>query len=593
MLPFCSRIAFALLLFGGIHSGIFAQDTLFFDTFESTPNFTLNTADVGSNVASYNDFVINNSYTGGSGSLICLGFPFTFTVNNTPPQPAAIVPANGNYLHLAADAAVTSGITCSSYQPADGTCQTAESTFARMSSDISTVGRSNVTVSFYWIGVMSATSFGELFYSTNGGTTWNQVTGIYNNQSTWTNQSLSDPSWDNQSTLRFGFRFLNNVSSTGADPALGVDNFLITGGTACTPTTGTAAASICDGDSIFLGGGFQTTAGTYTDTLLNAGGCDSLLNTTLSVNASPVSNVSASICDGDSIFLGGAFQTSSGTYTDVFSTPQGCDSIIITALTVNAASSSNASADICDGDSIFLGGAFQTSAGTYTDVFTGANGCDSTVVTALTVFPSFTQMNADTICDGDSIFVGGAFQTTAGTYIDNLSSTNGCDSTITTELAVSNINRAVTNNGGTLIANQNGASYQWIDCGAEIPIAGETGQTYTPTVSGNYAVELTFNGCTTQSDCENVLLEAVSENSLGISVYGFPNPASDQFHMEFGQIVPEFELTLLDIQGRILRAYQLRGLRRTSLDLTDLAPGFYTLRIQTAKGRAIMKLIKE
>ncbi len=50
--------------------------------------------------------------------------------------------------------------------------------------------------------------------------------------------------------------------------------------------SGTANASICQGDSILLGGAFQNTAGVFVDTLFNgaANGCDSVVTTTLTVN---------------------------------------------------------------------------------------------------------------------------------------------------------------------------------------------------------------------------------------------------------------------------------------------------------------------
>ena len=50
----------------------------------------------------------------------------------------------------------------------------------------------------------------------------------------------------------------------------------------------TANTSICAGDSILLGGSYQTTAGTYNDTIFNgaANGCDSIITTTLTINPS-------------------------------------------------------------------------------------------------------------------------------------------------------------------------------------------------------------------------------------------------------------------------------------------------------------------
>ena len=44
------------------------------------------------------------------------------------------------------------------------------------------------------------------------------------------------------------------------------------------------STTICQGDSILLGGTYQTVAGNYYDTLINVFGCDSVLTTTLTID---------------------------------------------------------------------------------------------------------------------------------------------------------------------------------------------------------------------------------------------------------------------------------------------------------------------
>lgn len=51
---------------------------------------------------------------------------------------------------------------------------------------------------------------------------------------------------------------------------------------------------------------------------------------------------------------------------------------------------------------------------------------------------------------------------------------------------------AVTQSGNTLTAVEAGASYQWINCATNQPIAGATGQSFTPVSSGSYAVQITL-----------------------------------------------------------------------------------------------------
>jgi gliding motility-associated-like protein len=113
------------------------------------------------------------------------------------------------------------------------------------------------------------------------------------------------------------------------------------------------------------------------------------MSTTLSVDSSFTDSISVSICDFDfdSLFAGGMWQTTSGTYMDTLATSTGCDSIVITTLTVTAFVSNSVSMNICEGDSTLLAGAFQTVAGNYNDTVTAASGCDSIITTTLSLDP--------------------------------------------------------------------------------------------------------------------------------------------------------------------------------------------------------------
>ena len=144
---------------------------------------------------------------------------------------------------------------------------------------------------------------------------------------------------------------------------------------------------ICDGDSAFLGGTFQNSPGLYTDTLTATSGCDSIRNTNLILSPFAEFSRDLSICNGDSIFLDGSFQSSAGVYTDTLFYEAGCDSIITTTLSITAAIEENRNVSICSGDSIFIAGAFRSESGQYTDTLTGITGCDSLVITSLLIDP--------------------------------------------------------------------------------------------------------------------------------------------------------------------------------------------------------------
>lgn len=91
---------------------------------------------------------------------------------------------------------------------------------------------------------------------------------------------------------------------------------------------------------------------------------------------------------------------------------------------------------------------------------------------------------------------------------------NGNISTQTQNVVNPTIDNSVTVTGATIMANQTAAAYQWLDCDNSFdPILGEVNQSYTPTITGNYAVEITVSGCTDISNCELIDFTGIEELS--------------------------------------------------------------------------------
>lgn len=233
-----------LLLCGALFMGLstHAQTTLFQDDFESgAGNWTLNSNDM-SGASTSNHWVVNNSYTGGSGSMVCFGVPISFTIITTPVQPAGISNANGKYMHISSLAGESSGVTNANFIASDGFCNFDESNFTKMTNAVSTTGYSNVTLSFWeLIGGEAGTVTGEVYYSLDGGSSWTLKTSGINAVTTWTNASLTDAAWDNVASLKIAFRFLNTTGSSPIDPSFAIDDVKITGTSGAGATIGTGA----------------------------------------------------------------------------------------------------------------------------------------------------------------------------------------------------------------------------------------------------------------------------------------------------------------------------------------------------------------
>jgi hypothetical protein len=160
--------------------------------------------------------------------------------------------------------------------------------------------------------------------------------------------------------------------------------------------------SVCAGDSVFVGGNWQQLPGIYTDTLDNFIGCDSIVVSTVNILQPVMETVQLSICAGDSVFAGGSWQTSPGVYTDVLTSVNGCDSIVESTLTILPISSDSTLLSICAGDSAFIAGSWQSTPGVYSESFNGVNGCDSIFYTTLQVLalPQVSAVLDTVLCTG-------------------------------------------------------------------------------------------------------------------------------------------------------------------------------------------------
>ena len=81
------------------------------------------------------------------------------------------------------------------------------------------------------------------------------------------------------------------------------------------------------------------------------------------------------------------------------------------------------------------------------------------------------------------------------------STTGGYDSVFVLDLTLDYIDAIAISDGGELKANISDVTYQWIDCSTNQPLFGETNQTFSPTVAGNYAVVISNTICTDTSSC--------------------------------------------------------------------------------------------
>lgn len=192
----------------------------------------------------------------------------------------------------------------------------------------------------------------------------------------------------------------------------------------------TTRAEICDGDTYTFNNMNLITTGVYRDTLVNQFGCDSFRVLILSVRPQVRRILSDTLCPGQSISFGNTTISLPGLYSDTLTNQFGCDSIVQLTLVGGIRDTSSLTASICQGSSYLFNGLSLTSAGVYNSVFVNRWGCDSLVNLTLTVSPTYLLVFHDTLCAGDTLYLGNMPITQSGLYTDSLRSSSGCDSLI-------------------------------------------------------------------------------------------------------------------------------------------------------------------
>jgi uncharacterized repeat protein (TIGR03803 family) len=217
-------------------------------------------------------------------------------------------------------------------------------------------------------------------------------------------------------------------------------------------------------------------------------------------------------------------------------------------------------------------------------------GTDSIVSTNLTVNQPTTSALSFTLCPNDAVQVGTHYYSTAGTYTDILINAAGCDSIITTQVAIMAVNDTIVLNDGTFTALQSGATfYQWYDCDTDDPIVGDTNQTFTPSYNGQFYVEFIYNGCDIYSDCMEINNVGIRQQEEHNAVKVFPNPSTGLFTVSLEK---EAGIRITNALGAVVLEKEMKA-GNNSIDLGNEASGVYFMTIK-AEGRVQMiKLVKQ
>jgi gliding motility-associated-like protein len=187
---------------------------LFYEDFQTGgTTFLLNGTGIGTNTGT-NEWIVDSNYFGGG------IYPNTVNENNAIGGTISYAPY-GYYLHIFDG---TSGYLNDNYNPAN-----ASDRFAYMLNGICTSGLYTVNLNFFYLCQGSATAYGQVYYSRNGGPWIATGAPEYNNEYEWNYALVTDPAFNDAESLSIGFRWQNNAGSGSDTSAFGITDVSMTG----------------------------------------------------------------------------------------------------------------------------------------------------------------------------------------------------------------------------------------------------------------------------------------------------------------------------------------------------------------------------
>ena len=315
--------------------------------------------------------------------------------------------------------------------------------------------------------------------------------------------------------------------------------------------------------------------GIYTDTTTNSVGCDSVINYDLSFSNS-TNSFATNACN---VYTApsGAQYTLDGVYNDTIPNAAGCDSIMTISLSMFFDNSLTIFAQTCGDPYTSDAGNVYTLTGYYQENYNSVNGCDSIVYIDLVIAEGNDQDVDINACDEWTSDAGMTY-TSSGTYQEVFTGATGCDSVINYALVINSIsNVASLVSAMTVEATEAGATYQWVDCNnSNTPIPGAQSKIFIASVNGDYACLVTKNGCTEMTNCVRVGSLGVEDDN---SVFGiYPNPSNGVFAIELTEVLANTKVEITNAAGQIVYQSALNQ-TKTNISLENVEAGMYFVTI--------------
>jgi hypothetical protein len=210
--------------------------------------------------------------------------------------------------------------------------------------------------------------------------------------------------------------------------------------------------------------------------------------------------------------------------------------------------------------------------------FTQPAGFGSLVANSTYCFPNMEEVEI-LACGSYTSPSGSYVWDQTGIYQDVILNEGGCDSTITIQLTIQEIEAAILQDDEALMATYDNATYKWIDCGDNFEfIPGADEQFFTPSVTGTYAVQVTVNGCSEISDCVEYTVAHTAEAIVLDKWHVYPNPNNGTFTIPKTAIREAYEIRIVDAYGKLIQ--RQRAISNSNIEVQFDAPaGIYHVQL--------------
>ncbi len=191
----------------------------------------------------------------------------------------------------------------------------------------------------------------------------------------------------------------------------------------CVPTTGDTTAYVCQGDDFYWHGTIAVDGDTWTTT--NVAGCDSVVTLHIIDLLPTTGDTTAYVCQGEEFIWHGQPGVEGAIWTTT--NVAGCDSVVTLHVIELLPTTGDTTATVCQGERLIWHGKAAKDGLTWTT--TNAAGCDSIVTLHLTVLqPSYGDTTAY-VCQYESYFWHGEWVANTATW--KTTNAVGCDSIVT------------------------------------------------------------------------------------------------------------------------------------------------------------------